>query len=298
MADKCISIFPGNVVIVVRLDDDDASQATIHSSATREFWTGLPSTTNQMSWLPLQSPEQHGRVIAVASPSLVVTTTHVLMYAAAPAWTAVPHRLPSHATIVRAAGTSSDAPYAVALIDSEGALWLSASLVPTVAWTRPELTGLDPTDRFVDIAAGAAHFLARTAHGRVVVWGRNHVGQFGDGDVELHGGWINEPRIAEGVDGLCCLAIACGTFHCVVMTDASVMTWGRASVGGLGHEGGQNAIDPAPIEMEDDLLPIRVWAAHGWTAVKWSDGRVQWFGSELPTGIPRRVLDDHFRSRV
>jgi alpha-tubulin suppressor-like RCC1 family protein len=86
--------------------------------------------------------------------------------------------------------------------------------------------------RAIDIAAGANHFMALTAQGRVYCWGNNSYGQLGDGTTTDK----SAPQSVEGVYEVS--AIGAGTNHSFAVTrTGDVYAWGnnRDGQAGVGH---------------------------------------------------------------
>lgn len=118
------------------------------------------------------------------------------------------------------------------------------------------------------IAAGADHSLALTSGGSVWTWGRNDLGQLGDGTCTGR----RSPVQTIGLDGV--LAIAAGQDHSLALrADGTVWSWGCGSV------------TPRQVAGLDSATAI---AAHGATSLAARrDGTVwSWTGSN---GVPTHV---------
>ncbi|MCL4826738.1 MAG: hypothetical protein KJZ95_05180 [Caldilinea sp.] len=87
---------------------------------------------------------------------------------------------------------------------------------------------------FTAVSAGRQHTCALTADGAVYCWGRNQVGQLGNGTV-AHS---SVPALVSGLDGVQAQvqAIASGEFQtCALLADGSVRCWGQNGAGQLGR---------------------------------------------------------------
>ena len=87
------------------------------------------------------------------------------------------------------------------------------------------------------IAAGHEHILALRNDGTVWGIGRNRNGQLGDGSSIMTGVDMRySPVQVQGLDHVNIVAIACGGFHSMALTECGhVYTWGRADRGQLGN---------------------------------------------------------------
>jgi alpha-tubulin suppressor-like RCC1 family protein len=98
--------------------------------------------------------------------------------------------------------------------------------------TRPnavQVNGLGSGSRAIALAMGGSHSVALKADGTVWTWGRNHLGQLGDGTTtERHS--PGQFSVLSGVR-----AIAAGLDHTVALqSDGTVLTWGANYYGQLG----------------------------------------------------------------
>jgi hypothetical protein len=80
------------------------------------------------------------------------------------------------------------------------------------------------------VAAGGKHACAVTSAGAVRCWGRNNVGQVGDGSVvDAH-----SPQQVSGITGTAVDVAAGGTHSCAVTQQGTVQCWGDNTFGQLG----------------------------------------------------------------
>jgi alpha-tubulin suppressor-like RCC1 family protein len=99
-------------------------------------------------------------------------------------------------------------------------------------WTFDGAPALVNVPRSIDIAAGANHFMALTAQGRVYCWGENSFGQLGDGTTANR----DAPQSVNGVYEVA--AIGTGSNHAFAVTrTGELYGWGNNRDGqvGVGH---------------------------------------------------------------
>ena len=113
---------------------------------------------------------------------------------------------------------------------------------------RPvQVKGLGPGSGVVKVAAGAAFSMALKSDGTVLAWGKNKVGELGDGttvDKSL-------PRVVTRLgSGSGVVAIAAGSFHALALKkDDSLLAWGDNSSGQIGDGAApKNALTPAVVK--------------------------------------------------
>eukprot|EP00004_Rigifila_ramosa_P024507 TRINITY_DN7127_c0_g1_i1.p1 TRINITY_DN7127_c0_g1~~TRINITY_DN7127_c0_g1_i1.p1 ORF type:complete len:938 (+),score=202.27 TRINITY_DN7127_c0_g1_i1:1762-4575(+) len=130
----------------------------------------------------------------------------------------------------------------------------------------------------VQISCGFCHSCARTANGEVFVWGSAQHGQVGDGTTAGQ----TSPRRIEGVlQGKVVVALACGAFHTLAVTDTGgVYTWGRF----------KKTKEDEPIDDDSTLLSphwlmqfpsskvVAVACGHWHSALLSADGKVYTWG--------------------
>ena len=96
------------------------------------------------------------------------------------------------------------------------------------------------------IAAGGAHTVALKSDGSVVAWGRNGVGQLGDGSTTNR----RDPISVPGLSGV--TAIAAGGYHTAALkNDGTTVAWGDYSYG-LRNDGSSiRCLAPAPVVVAE-----------------------------------------------
>lgn len=141
----------------------------------------------------------------------------------------------------------------------------------------------------VTVASGSAHSLALMPNGRVLAWGRNDVGQLGDGTIAKP----VEPVLVAGLTDVIGVAAA-GCHSLALRSDGSVWTWGYNHA-----ESRESGIDRRPIRVKglEEVVAVGASCMHN-VAIR-SDGSIwAWsdrgFGSSAasdPTScrLPRQV---------
>ncbi|WP_019030609.1 RCC1 domain-containing protein [Salinispora arenicola] len=112
--------------------------------------------------------------------------------------------------------------------------------------TVPIPVGLPAGAEVTAVAGGDAHSLALTSAGTVLTWGRNAVGQLGDGTT------INRstPVDVRLPPGTTVTAVAAGFNHSLALTSAgTVLAWGDNSTGQLGDGTTTNRRTPVPVGL-------------------------------------------------
>jgi alpha-tubulin suppressor-like RCC1 family protein len=113
----------------------------------------------------------------------------------------------------------------------------------------------------IQVSAGRQHTCALTADSRVYCWGRNHVGQLGNGTV-AHS---NAPVQVGGLDGVQVQAIASGEFQtCALLSGGGVRCWGQNGSGQLGNgtSGNYYATPTAVIGLAGAAIALAVGDDH------------------------------------
>jgi alpha-tubulin suppressor-like RCC1 family protein len=113
----------------------------------------------------------------------------------------------------------------------------------------------------IQVSAGRQHTCALTSGGLVYCWGRNHVGQLGNGTV-AHS---SVPVQVTGLDGVQVQAIASGEFQtCALLADGGVRCWGQNWAGNLGNgtSGNYYATPVAVIGLAGRVIDLAVGDDH------------------------------------
>lgn len=88
-----------------------------------------------------------------------------------------------------------------------------------------------PGVRFIDLAAGAYHALARGDNGMSYAWGQNVFGQLGDGTTQL----ASTPQAVSTPGDVEFVALSAATMHSLALgTDGHMYSWGSNRDGALG----------------------------------------------------------------
>lgn len=133
---------------------------------------------------------------------------------------------------------------------------------------RAELT----TPATGQVSAGAAHTLALKRDGTVWAWGKNNVGQLGDGTL----GPRTAPIQIPGLSGV--VAVAAGRVHSLALTkDGKVWAWGDNSSGQLGDGTTVPRQRPVPVNNLTQVTAIAAGGRFFSVALK-SDGTVWTWG--------------------
>ncbi len=137
------------------------------------------------------------------------------------------------------------------------------------------------------VSAGPNHTLALRSDGTVWAWGRNNLGQLGDGTTSLR----TAPVQVSDLTGV--VAVAAGRSHSLALTkDGRVWAWGDNSSGELGDGTTAGRLRPVPVS---DLAGVTAIAAGGrlfsvalredGTVVAWGDNNLGQLGDG--TNTPR-----------
>jgi alpha-tubulin suppressor-like RCC1 family protein len=129
-------------------------------------------------------------------------------------------------------------------------------------------------DDATDLASGDGFSCATRKSGEVLCWGRNDLGQLGDGSGD--GSRAMPAPVAGITDGV---ALGAGLAQaCVVRKSGAVMCWGANDKGQLGRAAGVPLVRPNPIPKLDDAIAVTLGGEHA-CAVRRS-GAVYCWGSD------------------
>ena len=109
-----------------------------------------------------------------------------------------------------------------------------------------QVKGLGPGSNVVGIAAGSAFSMALKRNGTVLTWGKNKVGELGDGTTTDKSSPVVVTRLGPG-SGV--TAIAAGSFHALALKqNGTLLSWGNNSSGQIGDGAApKNALTPSTI---------------------------------------------------
>lgn len=153
----------------------------------------------------------------------------------------------------------------------------------SAACTSPPPVDPEPTDPppTVDVSVGKHHSCAVRDDGTVHCWGRNDMGQLGDGTTTDRA----TPVQVAGVHGA--VSVSAGGFHsCAVLSDGFSQCWGHGGSGQLGDGNGRNSLVPVSPRGLIEVAEIVTGFSH--TCARTRDGRVSCWGSSIGQGSDRR----------
>jgi alpha-tubulin suppressor-like RCC1 family protein len=170
----------------------------------------------------------------------------------------------------------------------------SASTTSTEVPTAVAFTQGEP----LEVVAGREHTCARVTGRRVWCWGRNNVGQLGDGTTTPHAA----PAEVAGLATLEPVALAAFDRHsCALLSDGRVACWGANSSGQLG-DGGDAAYRSAPVFTSalNDAIGVSAGGEHtcavraNGVAVCWGSNEMGQLGAEVDSEsrVPVVALDN------
>jgi alpha-tubulin suppressor-like RCC1 family protein len=166
---------------------------------------------------------------------------------------------------------------------------------PTPAWVK-----LPAGTKVKAIRAGCAHSLALTTTGKVLAWGRNGLGQLGNG-TEADRATPVRVRLPAGVK---VTAISAGWEHSLAVTSTGrVLAWGDNSFGQLGTSK-QTASSDTPLRVKLPAGTKVIAVAAGWQhslALTSKDRVLGWgdnFYGELGNGTTSSFISPPVRARL
>ena len=145
-----------------------------------------------------------------------------------------------------------------------------AAFIPTIV-NLP--AGVTPTA----IAAGSEFSLAIGNDGKLYVWGRNDVGQLGDGgNTDKH----TPEVISLGKPGVHPVAISAGFAHSMAIgNDGQLYVWGYNGQGQLGDGTYTKSFQPEVVSLSKGVSPVTIAAGGYFSMVIGSDGKLYTWGS-------------------
>lgn len=181
----------------------------------------------------------------------------------------------------------------VILVDGEMRC-LGSSTFGELAQGSTSIVGDDPGEQAVPVSLGAGRTATSVAAGErfgcvllddgsVRCWGRNHHGQFGQGNIDAVGDNPGESTVPFPLAGRRALALAAGDSHvCVIVDDGSVRCAGRANSGQIGS-GTPDSIgnDPGETTVTVDLggqPAVAIGAGSDHTCVVLANGTMRCWG--------------------
>jgi alpha-tubulin suppressor-like RCC1 family protein len=128
----------------------------------------------------------------------------------------------------------------------------------------------------VSIAAGFSHSFALKSDGTVLAWGRDAVGQLGDGGSNAD---RSTPTPISSLSGI--VAIDAGEAHSLALqADGTVLAWGDDSNGQLG-DGGSSTSQPVPVAVSNATEIVAIAAGSFHSLALRFDGTALAWGSDL-----------------
>lgn len=145
---------------------------------------------------------------------------------------------------------------------------LAVSILPV----KVTISGV-PQSKIVAVSAGAEHSVALRQDGTVWAWGRNTVGQLGNGETTN----VNyNPTMVSGLTGI--MEIAAGDSHTLALKQdrTTIWAWGSNYYGQLGDGGRESKLRPIQVEGIRNVTAIAAGNNH--TAAIKEDGTVWAWG--------------------
>jgi alpha-tubulin suppressor-like RCC1 family protein len=145
---------------------------------------------------------------------------------------------------------------------------------PTTGQTL--VTGdVPPGTTFTQVAGGVAHSVGLTVDGQVYTWGRNNVGQLGDGTTTDSSTPVAVPLPA----GSTWVAVAAGNyFSAALSSDGQVYTWGSNPYGQLGDGSTTSSLVPVAAPVPAGVTLTGLSAGYFHVAALTTDGTMVTWG--------------------
>ncbi|XP_071809900.1 uncharacterized protein [Asterias amurensis] len=143
--------------------------------------------------------------------------------------------------------------------------------------------------RVISVACGKEHTMALGEQGRLYSWGTSKWGQLGLGDRTTH----TRPMLVQALTGTCCVAIACGQYHSMALTqNQKVFSWGWGVHGQLGHGMVEDQLQPCHITSLDSVKVTQMSAGYCHSLVISATGQVYVFGAGTfgQLGLGKQVI--------
>lgn len=160
--------------------------------------------------------------------------------------------------------------------NTSGQLGIGTSGVPR---SVPVPVALPPGTTIATFEAGGSHSMALTAAGQLLVWGRNHAGQLGDGTTTNR--TVPAPVSLPGATAAA--EIAAGTGHSLALTTTGqLLAWGDNESGqlGIGEPHGIDQPVPVPVSLPPGTPVIRISGAQNHSLGITANGRLLVWGSD------------------
>jgi alpha-tubulin suppressor-like RCC1 family protein len=123
----------------------------------------------------------------------------------------------------------------------------------------------------VEVAAGAAHSLARLESGHLVAWGANGQGQLGDGTTTDRHTYETVKKLSEAS------AVAAGGSFSLALEHGKVYAWGDNTWGQLGNESTVKSTEPVEVKgLSEEVTAIAAGERDGYALL--ASGKVMAWG--------------------
>lgn len=139
------------------------------------------------------------------------------------------------------------------------------------------------------LAAGIDHSLAVLADGTVLAWGRNNVGQLGNGSTMSSSTPIPVSGLGAGSGVIAVAAAASGQDSLALKADGNVLAWGDNAAGELGTGDFTNRLTPTLVVGLPQGSPVVAIASGAQSLALMADGAVWAWGALDRTSTPAQV---------